>query len=266
MKPAILLAAYGSTLPAAQDSVESLRRRVKNLWPALECRVACTSRQILDRNDGPGEGWLSVEQALNQLARDGYSRVAVQSLHVIPGSEYQEVLRAARNRRKAGALERISVGKPLLFSRADVESVAEALARSLPPLENGRGVVAVAHGSSHPGRARLDELLARLEQLGARVFTATLESENWDSLPARVAARGLSKVWLLPLLLGPGRHLQRDILGHGPDSLVSRLAENSVDSEVLEQGMAASDDVAAVWISHLDAALGEMIPEEMDGK
>ncbi len=255
MKTAILLAAYGSTVPAAQDFLEGLRSRILALQPELECRVACTSRQVLNRNDGADSPWRSVSQSLSDLAGEGFTRVAVQSLHVIPGSEYQEVLRAARASRKSGELELVSVGRPLLSSRDDVREVAGALLRTIPPLDPGHGVVVVAHGSAHPGRLRLEELLTMLEDRGQNLFTVTLESDRWRALPDQIQRRGLRKVWLLPLLLAPGRHLQRDILGPEPESLASMLSEREVDSEVLHQGMAAREEVASVWIDHLDAAL-----------
>jgi sirohydrochlorin cobaltochelatase len=199
-----------------------------------------------------------VEQALNQLVQDGYTHVAIQSLHVIPGSEYQEILRAAWAFRRSGALQRVCVGRPLLSSQQDVDNVAEALLELLPPLEDGHGVVVVAHGSSHPGRARLSELLQKLERRRTRVLTETLEANGWSALMDRIARLNLSKVWLYPLLLAPGRHLHRDILGPDPDSLVSILKKNDIDSEVLNQSVAACDDVAAIWLGHLETALGTM--------
>jgi len=265
MKAAILLAAYGSTLPAAREPLERLRCRIDELRPEMECRVACTSREVLRRTRQETDAWPSVKQALNQLVADGYTHVAIQSLHVIPGSEYQEILRAARVFRQSGALQRVCVGRPLLSSRQDVSDVAKALLEILPPLEDGHGVVVVAHGSSHPGRARLSDLLQKLESRGNRVLTETLEANGWSALVDRITRLELSKVWLYPLLLAPGRHLHRDILGPDPDSLANVLKENNVDSEVLDQSVAACDDVAAVWLGHLETALETMnAPDAMN--
>ena len=120
MRTAILLAAYGSRHPRAQASFEHIERRVAGLFPGTEVRWCFTSKNVrrLREADSPAE-------ALERLRIEGFEAVCVQSLHIIPGAEYEEMLAAAAS--AAGAFTRLETGLPLLAGSDDASRVARAL-------------------------------------------------------------------------------------------------------------------------------------------
>ena len=78
-------------------------------------------------------------EVLDGLVAAGVRRIVVQSLHVVPGEEYREIL--AGLARQAGTGVAVSVGAPLLAGPDDVERVVRALLARLPDRRPDEGLV-----------------------------------------------------------------------------------------------------------------------------
>lgn len=100
-------------------------------------------------------------QALNRLAQAGYQDVALQSLHVINGDEYEKV--ATEARAFAPRFQRLALGAPLLSGFDDYRQIMTELRGQTPPLAADERVVFMGHGASHhafSAYACLDHLMA----------------------------------------------------------------------------------------------------------
>jgi len=77
--------------------------------------------------------------ALAKLMDEGFGRVAVLSLHVIPGIEFHDLYANAQLfSQMSGGLERVSVAWPLLSSHEDMVQVATTLLKKSPRAESLR--------------------------------------------------------------------------------------------------------------------------------
>lgn len=78
-----------------------------------------------------------------------------------------------------------------------------------------RAVILLAHGSRDPGWRRPIERLARLLRRNRKIHfsVAYLESTapDLETQVARLAARGYRSQTIVPVFLGSGRHLKRDL-------------------------------------------------------
>src|SRR5690242_19449875 len=128
MNRAILLAAHGSSSPGARQSFTHIGLRVKENFPGLPVYWAFTSDKVRDRLAADGETFDSVSEALTAMDRAGLAEVAVQSLHVVPGEEYEGLAAAVAGfGSAAGCIRRLALGAPLLAGGADLKRAARAV-------------------------------------------------------------------------------------------------------------------------------------------
>jgi len=219
MKPAILLVAFGAASPSARKVYAQIEAEVRAAHPDHAVRWAWTARTLVARLRTQGETVQTLEEALTGLRAEGYTAIAILSLHLVPGEKHREILAAP-----AEGL-RLSFGKALLEDSEDLEGVAIELAAELP---TDRPVLVVAHGHAHEVRfnAELRALGTLLASFRPDVFLTRLEGDDDpQGLEAFIQrARSLGKVHVAPFLLVAGDHVASDILGDDPDSLRSRLA------------------------------------------
>lgn len=217
MKPAILLVAFGTASASAWEIYDGLEEDVRAAFPACVIRWAWTSLGLVARLRGQGKRVFTLGEALASLG--DHDSAAVLSLHLVPGEKHREIL--AEDHRGLC----LAYGRPLLASWEDADSVAEDLLADLPP---DRPVLVVAHG--HPHEERYNTELRALGEALARsrpdVHLTLLEGNGDGPELAAFArrARALGRVHVAPFFLVAGDHVQKDILGAGPDSLKSRLA------------------------------------------
>ncbi len=258
VKKGILLVAFGSSIPEAQVSFKNIDKKAKAAFPDLEIRWAYTSdiiRKIMNEN---GANLLSPASALATMADDGFTDVAVQSLHSIPGEEYSKLLQIAQAfEGMPDGIKRISVGKPLLSSTDDIQAVADILLSNIPKSrKKDEAVLFMGHGTHHPGNVYYAALQHVFSLKDSNVLVATVEGwpELDDVLP-QLKARNIKKAYLMPFMSVAGDHARNDMAGDEADSWKSVLNTNGVDTVCILKGTAEFEGVLDVWMAHLKSAL-----------
>ncbi len=261
-KPAIVLAAFGTSTEAFA-TYQHIEEQVRERFPGYELRWAFTSRQVRSKvAREQGRELQDLGQALQALKAKGFSRVAIQAFHIVPGEEWAEKI--VRESRKVPGMQ-VALGKPLLSSAADRERLLDVLAKTFPRDLKQNAVVLVGHGSPNPqGTAAYEGLAAalRLRFPGQNVFLGTVQGQpSREEALAAVKKSGASQVVLVPLLLVAGEHANQDILGDGPESWKSRLLKQGVPQvQGVRRGRGYWDDVIRIYLDHLDEALRTLAP------
>jgi sirohydrochlorin cobaltochelatase len=273
-KPAVLLAAFG-TSTRAQVTYDAFENQLRHAIPGLEIRWAFTSEVIRERVNeraakaGSGKRLLSLPQALADLEADGYTRVAVQPLHITPGEEYEELLRTVE--RFPGL--RIEVGETLLHRWKGVSAVLQALSSDFLREEEGCNVV-VAHGSPTTSAASNVTLLGLERYLQRRhpnAFLGTIDGivTRADALSAAKAYPG-SRVRFIPLMFVGGDHVMNDVMGERRKEEPSWRAEleaagKSADILIVElsgeryyKGLGFYPEVNELFIREIGRALARL--------
>lgn len=264
MKKGILLVAFGSSRQEAHLPLRGFEERVRARFPGLPVRWAFTSGVVRGKLADKGKKTDSADKALRKMWFEKYTHVAVQSLHVITGKEYdglaEDVLALGPGGGEAGGgdgFEAVALGRPLIGGEADVPRVVEAVLANLPAgRAPGEAVVLMGHGTWHAGDSLYDALYDALRAADPDVYVATMDGRlTIRGVLDALRARGTRKAWLVPLLALPGRHVQRDLCGSGPDSWVSILAAAGFETSCITDGTAQHDAFAAIWLDHLAEAL-----------
>ncbi|MCK9375077.1 MAG: sirohydrochlorin cobaltochelatase [Syntrophobacterales bacterium] len=255
-KPAIVLTTFG-TSTAAFDTYKHIENLAKERFPGYEIRWAYTSgkvrRKVLQEQ---GKDLPDLPQVLKDLKAAGFTRVAVQSLMVVPGEEWDLTVKQSRT---VPGLQ-VACGQPLLASQTDRIWVLKALARTFPRDLQQNAVVLVGHGSpSARGQAAFADWarLVRSRYPGQNVFFGVVTGQpSQAAVLAAVRQSGATAVTFIPFLLVAGEHAEKDILGDQPESWKSQLLQTGkYRVEGVRKGLGYQDGVVRLYLDHLDEAL-----------
>lgn len=261
MKAGILLAAFGAGNIQGEAALRLFETRVRASFPGVAVRWAFTSDLMRRRLARVRKKADSVEKALNKMAFEKFTHVAVQPLHVIPGLEYAELVSAASLLRTREAFSSLVVGEPLLCDAPEsVERAAAALLAALPPERNpNEAVLFMGHGSRHEGESCYEALAAVVGSYDPLVFIGTLNGTvRLETLFPRLPSPGAPesvRLWLMPLLGVVGRHTLEDMAGNGEHSWLSRLGKAGFASIPVLRGLVEYRSFADLWIAHLAGAM-----------
>lgn len=260
-KPGILLVTFGTSVAGADSGYGQVEKLVREAFPGVEVRWAYTSRIIRHKLAKSGKVLDSPAQALARMGDEGFTAVAVQSLHMIPGEEFDDVKAVARA--MAGLPEcpaRVVVGGPLLVTSADVAQAARAMLDSLPrERAKDDAVLFMGHGTPHPANAFYAAMQLEFWKTDPNTFIATVEgSPTLDEVLARLKAKGLKKAYLVPFMSVAGDHAMNDMAGDEPDSWKSILTKAGIACVPVLKGAAQIDAVDRIWLEHLRQAMGEL--------
>lgn len=260
-KKAILLVAFGTSVPEAQKVFDKIDARTREKFPGTEIRWAFTSKTIRAKLAAQGKELSSPETALAKLMSDGFTHVAVLSLQTIPGREFHDLYQNARLfEQMAGGFKKVQVAMPLLSSHDDMVRVAEAMIKNIPAARKSEDkVILMGHGSEkHPSDAIYLAMDRILSETDPSVFLATVDGypSIKDVLPRLGAGKG--KVFLIPFMLVAGDHAMNDMAGDGPESWKSILKANGRQCEAVMRGTGDYPEVVDVWLDHLGDAYSRL--------
>jgi sirohydrochlorin cobaltochelatase len=258
MKKGILLVAFGSSYPQAQVSFENIEQEVKKAFPETPVRWAYTSKIIRDIMAKKGEDLDSPALALSKMMDEGFTHVAVQSLHTIAGAEFHDLHSVVDGfESMSKGFEEIYMGYPLLARHGDLIKVRKAMLNNIPQERKAdQAVIFMGHGTHHPSNAFYAAMAYEFQQKDPNVYVGVVEGAPLlkDIMP-KLKDKGIKKAYLMPLMSVAGDHVRNDMAGKGADSWKSRLEKAGIESESVLKGTAEYDNIVDIWVEHLkDAA------------
>ncbi len=260
-KTGILLVSFGSSYASAQAAFDHIEEQAKETFPGVEVRWAFTSNIVRNILKKRGRAIDSPAEALAKMGADGFTKIAVQSLHVIPGEEFENLQRTvnAFNHIPKNT-QKIVLGKPLLYHHNDIVETCAALHSVLPEERKSTdAVVLMGHGTSHQSNIYYPGLQYYLLQQSPSIFLGTVEGyPSLDEVISALKKQNAKTVWLQPFLSVAGDHAKNDMAGDEPDSWKSQLEAAGFTVNPVLKGLAEFDAINAIWIKHLKAAMNEL--------
>ena len=270
----IALVSYGSLNSQAWKTYEKIRSDYVKAFPGADVRLAFTSdsiRRVLSEKQGIFfHDPLSV---LAELFNLGCRNVVAQSLHVIPGREFQQMtwlVHGPKNFREKSLFENLEIGTPLLFSLEDRMEVSKAL---LPEFQLTKieghdqenesstdpeevAYVLMGHGTSHSANRVYSQMAKVLEKDHKNVFLGTMEGfPGIDEVLLQTKKSGVKKVILMPFLLVAGGHALEDLAGDSANSWRGIFEREGFCTEVILKGLGENDGVVDIFIEHTRKAV-----------
>ena len=257
-KVGILLVAFGSTEPGAQVSFQNIDQKTRAAYPGMPIRWAYTSHIIRKKLAKQGKHLDSPEVALAKMQDEGFTHVAVQSLHTIGGAEYHDLRRTVGAFKVMGGFQRILLGYPLMATQEDMQRVVDAILKTIPvSRKENEAVVLMGHGTHHPSNAFYAALMFQLQLKDPNIFVGTVEGyPGVDLIVELLHKKKIKKVYLMPFMSVAGDHAKNDMAGDGDDSWKSILTKAGFQCVPILKGTAEYDDFVAIWVDHLGGPLG----------
>jgi sirohydrochlorin cobaltochelatase len=256
-KVGILLVAFGSSESSAQVSFENIDKKVKAAYSGIPIRWAYTSHIIRKKLAKQGKHLDSPEMALAKMQDEGFTHVAVQSLHTIGGSEYHDLRRTVGAFKNMGGFQRVILGYPLLSTQEDMQRAVNAILEIIPKKrKKNEGVVLMGHGTHHPSNAFYAALMFQLQLKDPNIFVGTVEGyPDVDLIKELLLKKKIKKAYLMPFMSVAGDHAKNDMAGDEDDSWKTIITNAGIQCVPILKGAAEYDVFVDMWVDHLKGPL-----------
>lgn len=235
--PAIVIVAFGTTTQARETYDffgEQLQRELPEPWREAPISWAYTSEIVRERANrdfaekGDPRRYRSLSQVLADLDDQGYRRIVVQSLHIFPGQEYEDMEREIAAFRGLGL--RIEYGGTLLHTWARAFEAVSAVAPEFLPAADGCTVL-VTHGTPETFAGANGTYLGLDRYLNRKygtVFVGTVEGVlTREQALSQAKTCAPKRVRIVPFMYVAGDHIMSDIMG-------DKAAEDGAPSWAME--------------------------------
>ena len=262
-KDAILVMTFGTTFANTRaKTIDAVEAAIQKAHPDIPVFEAYTSHIIIDRVKAEeGIQKMTPEEAFSKLKAEGYTRVAVVSLDVIPGMEYS--YDSIITKMQMSKFKELSLATPLMYFQGtegepdQVVDFLNAVKSQFPVMGKEDATLIMAHGTPHPGNAYYSVIQDRIEKLGMNnVFVYSVEGRpNLDDVIPKLKAKGFKNVTLMPIMMVAGDHANNDMAGDDPDSHKSILTKAGFKVNTYIHGLGENENVRALYIQRADEAL-----------
>lgn len=261
-KDAILVMSFGTTYKDTRaKTIEATVKDIQAAHPNTKVVTAFTSHIIRDRIKAKeGITIPTPEEALDQLKADGYTRVALTSLDVIPGMEYNYDV-AVYNLYKQN-FKTMTLGTPLMYwmgqegQEDQVTETFKAIKSQFPAQGKHDAILIMAHGTPDPSNAYYAVMQDRIDEMGLKnTFIYTVE--GWPSLETiipKLKANGINHVTLMPIMMVAGDHANNDMAGSEPDSHKSILEKEGFKVDTYIHGIGENQNVRQLFVKRANEA------------
>ena len=261
-KDAMVVMSFGTTYKDTRvKTIDATVDAIKAAHPNTKVITAITSHIIRDRiQQKEGITYPTPEEALAELKKDGYTRVALASLDVIPGMEYN--YDAAVYNLYKNDFKKMTLGTSLMYwmgqeNQTDqVIETLKAVQSQFPKLGKEDGLLIMAHGTPDPSNAYYSVIQDRIHTLGMKnVFIYTVEgTPNLEQVIPQLKLHGIKHVTLMPFMMVAGDHANNDMAGNEPDSHKSILEKEGFKVDTYIHGLGENQNIRNLFVERANEA------------
>ncbi len=265
-KDAIVVLSFGTTFKDQRaKAIDATAQAIANAHPNAKVVTAFTSHIVIKHiveNEGKCD-YMTPEQTLDQLKREGYTRIALVSLDVIPGMEYKYDVALFHEYKTQ--FKKMSLATPLMYWQGqedqpdDVMQVMQSL--HLPAYKKGTAILLMAHGTPDPSNAYysvMQEKLRAMKRNDVHIYTV----EGWPRLEdwaGKLKMHKIEKIILIPFMLVAGDHANNDMAGDEEDSHKVILEKMGFKVEAKLQGLGENKKIRALYVERANEAWDALI-------
>ena len=255
-KDAMVVMSFGTTFKDTRaKTIDATVDAIKAAHPNTKVVTAFTSPIIRDPiQQKEGITYPTPEEALAELKKDGYTRVALASLDVIPGMEYN--YDAAVYNLYKDNFKKMTLGTSLMYwmgqeNQTDqVIETLKAVQSQFPKLGKEDGLLIMAHGTPDPSNAYYSVIQDRIHTLGMKnVFIYTVEgTPNLEQVIPQLKLHGIKHVTMMPFMMVAGDHANNDMAGDEPDSHKSILEKEGFKVDTYIHGLGENPNIRNLFV------------------
>ncbi|MEW8955068.1 sirohydrochlorin cobaltochelatase [Clostridium sp.] len=256
MKKGILVVSFGTSyMDALKNSIENIENKIKESFKDYEIKRAFTSHKIIKKIKNRDNIHINTpEEALEEMKKEGYEEIIVQPLHIIPGEEYDYVLKVVNSFKED--FKYIEVGRPVFFYEGieelpkDYHIFIDSI-ESILPKEGG--TVLFGHGTAHSANAVYGCIQCVLQDRDYdNVFVGTVEGyPGFNEVLKRIKKQNLKEVTLIPLMVVCGDHAINDMASDEEDSWKSMLEAEGIKVKTYLHGLGEISAFGDIYVNHI---------------
>ena len=245
-KASVLMVHFGTTFDdTRKNTIDAVNDEAKKEFPDMEIREAYTSRIIMRRLKERGIVKDNPAEALDKLAKEGYTHIIVQPTNVINGVEsktLEQQLEMYKDKFKE-----IRTGSALLSAPEDYKAVAEIINKEVGELADDEAVVLVGHGTHDSGNAAYPAMDYTAKSMGYKFYVGTIEGfPEFDDVVKGLKKDNIKKVILMPFMFVAGDHANNDIAVDWKEA----LEKEGFTVEVKLTSLGMMEDIRKMFIDH----------------
>lgn len=245
-KASVLMVHFGTTFDdTRKNTIDAVNDEAKKEFPDMEIREAYTSRIIMRRLKERGIVKDNPAEALDKLAKEGYTHIIVQPTNVINGVEsktLEQQLEMYKDKFKE-----IRTGSALLSAPEDYKAVAEIINKEVGELADDEAVVLVGHGTHDSGNAAYPAMDYTAKSMGYKFYVGTIEGfPEFDDVVKGLKKDNIKKVILMPFMFVAGDHANNDIAVDWKEA----LEKEGFIVEVKLTSLGMMEDIRKMFIDH----------------
>ncbi len=261
-KDAIVVMSFGTTYKETREkTINATVNAIQAAHPGVKVVTAFTSHIIIDRiQENEGIKYPTPEEALDRLAAEGYTRVALTSLDVIPGMEYEYNKAVFHNYKQN--FKKMTLATPLMYWQGqeeqadDVSAFIKAVSKQFKAPAKNEAVLLLAHGTPQPANAYYSVLQAKLTEMGCKnVYVYTVEGwPNLETVIPKLKKNGIKQVTLIPMMMVAGDHANNDMAGDEPDSHKTILTKEGFTVKADLRGLGENKAIRDMYVEKANEA------------
>ena len=245
-KASVLIVHFGTTFDGTRkNTIDAVNDEAKKEFPDMEIREAYTSRIIMRRLKERGIVKDNPAEALDKLAKEGYTHIIVQPTNVINGVEsktLEQQLEMYKDKFKE-----IRTGSALLSTPEDYKAVAEIIDKEVGKVTDNEAVVLVGHGTHDNGNAAYPAMDYTAKSMGYKFYVGTIEGfPEFDDVVRGLKKDNIKKVILMPFMFVAGDHANNDIAVDWKEA----LEKEGFIVEVKLTSLGMMEDIRKMFIDH----------------
>lgn len=245
-KASVLMVHFGTTFDdTRKNTIDAVNDEAKKEFPDMEIREAYTSRIIMRRLKERGIVKDNPAEALDKLAKEGYTHIIVQPTNVINGIEsktLEQQLEMYKDKFKE-----IRTGSALLSTPEDYKAVAEIINKEVGKVTDNEAVVLVGHGTHDNGNAAYPAMDYTAKSMGYKFYVGTIEGfPEFDDVVRGLKKDNIKKVILMPFMFVAGDHANNDIAVDWKEA----LEKEGFIVEVKLTSLGMMEDIRKMFIDH----------------
>lgn len=238
MKKAVLVVSFGTSYnETRKKTIEACENKIKNSFEGYDFYRAFTSGMIINKLRKRDKMEIfNPSEILEQLYKDGYEEVVVQSLHIICGDEYNKLKDMVAE--YEDKFEKISLGRPLLTYIDDYRETVEAVKQDLDKMDIDEAIVFMGHGTEHESHSAYPAIEYMFRDYGINAFVGTVEGyPELEQVIKKLKEENIKIVDLMPFMLVAGDHAINDMASEEEDSWKTILEQEGFNVKVHLKGL-----------------------------
>lgn len=243
-KAAIVAVHLGATDTEEKNTIAKFNDRLHKSFPECDFMQAWTSRSIISNwETSSDESFLTPDELLVKLEKDGYTHVLIQSSNITNNIEMLYLRYVVENAKPR--FKQIRLGEPLLSDLEDYENVIKATSFEG---RNKEANILVCNDSGNDLNAQYTMLDYTLREKGKTDwFVSTIEGyPSFDSTLAMLKAQKQKKVNLIPFLFTTGTNVKHDI----SELFAKKLQKAGYKVNTTTKSLGEIDAIIDMFIDH----------------